>query len=65
MLDQIRRHKYDIVIGTQIIAKGHHFPKLATVGIVDADIGLHGGDLRAAERSFQLLHQVAGRAGRV
>ncbi|MAM35516.1 MAG: primosomal protein N' [Micavibrio sp.] len=64
MLDQIRRHKYDIVIGTQIIAKGHHFPKLATVGIVDADIGLHGGDLRAAERSFQLLHQVAGRAGR-
>lgn len=64
ILKDIRDHKYDIIIGTQIIAKGHHFPKLTLVGIVDADLGLQGGDLRAAERSFQLLHQVAGRAGR-
>jgi primosomal protein N' (replication factor Y) len=54
----------DIVIGTQMIAKGHNFPKLTLVGAVDADMGLQGGDLRAAERTFQLLHQVAGRAGR-
>ena len=53
-----------IIIGTQIIAKGHHFPKLTCVGIIDADLGLTGGDLRASERTFQLLHQVAGRAGR-
>src|SRR5690606_180299 len=48
----------------QIVAKGHHFPLLTLVGVVDADLGLHGGDLRAAERTYQLLHQVAGRAGR-
>jgi primosomal protein N' (replication factor Y) (superfamily II helicase) len=54
----------DLIIGTQIVAKGHHFPKLALVGVVDADLGLAGGDLRAAERTFQLLTQVAGRAGR-
>lgn len=53
-----------IVIGTQIMAKGHHFPNLTLVGVVDADLGLVGGDLRAAERTFQLLHQVSGRAGR-
>ena len=64
ILHDIRDHKYDIVIGTQIIAKGHHFPKLTLVGVVDGDLGLQGGDLRAAERTFQLLHQVAGRAGR-
>jgi primosomal protein N' (replication factor Y) (superfamily II helicase) len=64
MLSDIRDHKVDIVIGTQIIAKGHHFPKLTCVGIIDADLGLSGGDLRAGERTFQLLHQVAGRAGR-
>ena len=63
-LDDIRDHKVDIIIGTQIIAKGHHFPKLTCVGIIDADLGLAGGDLRASERTFQLLHQVAGRAGR-
>ena len=63
-LENIREHNIDIVIGTQILAKGHHFPKLATVGVVDADLGLHGGDLRAAERSYQVLHQVSGRAGR-
>jgi primosomal protein N' (replication factor Y) len=55
----------DIVIGTQVVAKGHHFPKLNLVGIVDADLGLANGDPRAVERTFQLLHQVTGRAGRV
>ncbi len=54
----------DVLVGTQIIAKGHHFPNLTLVGVVDADLGLGGGDLRAAERTFQLLYQVAGRAGR-
>jgi len=54
----------DIVIGTQLVAKGHHFPKLNLVGIIDADLGLSHGDPRAAERTFQLLHQVMGRAGR-
>ncbi len=54
----------DIIIGTQMAAKGHHFPKLTLVGVVDADLGLAGGDLRAAERTFQMLMQVAGRAGR-
>ena len=57
-------HRYDILIGTQIVAKGHHFPMLTLVGVVDADLGLSGGDLRAAERTYQLLHQVGGRAGR-
>ncbi|HEV2364327.1 MAG TPA: primosomal protein N' [Caulobacteraceae bacterium] len=54
----------DILIATQAAAKGHDFPKLTLVGVVDADLGLRGGDLRAAERTFQLLTQVAGRAGR-
>jgi len=54
----------DLVVGTQMVAKGHNFPKLTLVGVVDSDLGLHGGDLRAAERTFQLLHQVSGRAGR-
>jgi primosomal protein N' (replication factor Y) len=56
--------RYDVLIGTQIVAKGHHFPFLTLVGAVDADLGLAGGDLRAAERTYQLLHQVGGRAGR-
>jgi primosomal protein N' (replication factor Y) len=64
ILDSVERHEVDVLIGTQIVAKGHHFPLLTLVGVVDADLGLDGGDLRAAERSFQLLHQVAGRAGR-
>ena len=64
LIEGIRRHDYDIVIGTQLVAKGHNFPDLTLVGVVDADLGLDGGDLRAAERSFQVLHQVAGRAGR-
>jgi primosomal protein N' (replication factor Y) len=63
-LAAIARGEADIVIGTQMVAKGHNFPLLTLVGVVDADIGLHGGDLRAAERTFQLLRQVAGRAGR-
>ena len=54
----------DIVIGTQLVTKGYHFPNLTLVGVVDADLGLQGGDLRAAERSFQQIMQVAGRAGR-
>lgn len=60
----IENHDIDIVIGTQIVAKGYHFPLLTLVGVVDADLGLSGGDLRAAERTYQLLYQVAGRAGR-
>ena len=63
-LDDIAAGNFDIVIGTQLVAKGHHFPKLNLVGIVDADLGLNNGDPRAAERTFQLLHQVVGRAGR-
>jgi primosomal protein N' (replication factor Y) (superfamily II helicase) len=54
----------DIVLGTQLVTKGYHFPNLTLVGVVDADLGLQGGDLRAAERSFQQIQQVAGRAGR-
>ena len=63
-LDDVAQGRFDIVIGTQLVAKGHHFPKLNLVGIVDADLGLANGDPRAAERTFQLLHQVVGRAGR-
>lgn len=65
LMEQIEAHEVDIIIGTQIIAKGHHFPQLTLVGVVDADLGLSGGDLRASERTFQLLYQVGGRAGRV
>jgi primosomal protein N' (replication factor Y) len=54
----------DIVIGTQLVTKGYHFPNLTLVGVVDADLGLSGGDLRAAERTFQQIQQVSGRAGR-
>ncbi len=61
---RIEKREIDLLIGTQIIAKGHHFPLLTLVGVIDADLGLAGGDLRAAERTHQLLHQVAGRAGR-
>ena len=63
-LDDVAEGRFDIVIGTQLVAKGHHFPKLNLAGIVDADLGLGNGDPRAAERTFQLLHQVVGRAGR-
>ena len=54
----------DIIIGTQLVAKGHNFPNLTLVGVIDADLGLQGSDLRASERTFQLMRQVAGRAGR-
>ncbi|MFZ2008359.1 MAG: primosomal protein N', partial [Stellaceae bacterium] len=64
LADAMAAHRYDVLIGTQIVAKGHHFPMLTLVGVVDADLGLGGGDLRAAERTYQLLHQVGGRAGR-
>jgi len=64
LVQRMQNHEIDILIGTQIMAKGHHFPLLTLVGVVDADLGLAGGDLRAAERTYQILHQVAGRAGR-
>ena len=65
IIHQIEAHEIEIIIGTQIVAKGHHFPDLAFVGVVDGDLGLaHGADPRAGERTFQLLHQVTGRAGR-
>lgn len=64
VIHEMEEGNVDILIGTQILAKGHHFPSLTLVGIVDADLGLMGSDLRASERTFQLLSQVAGRAGR-
>ncbi|MBS0539165.1 MAG: primosomal protein N' [Proteobacteria bacterium] len=63
-VDRMIAGEIDILIGTQMAAKGHHFPGLTLVAVVDADLGLNGGDLRAAERTFQMLYQVAGRAGR-
>ena len=64
LINKIENREIDLVIGTQIIAKGYHFPYLTLVGIIDADIGLTGGDIRALERTYQLLYQVSGRAGR-
>lgn len=64
LLSSITNKECDIILGTQIIAKGHHFPSLTIVGIIDADSGMMGGDLRAAEKTYQLLQQVGGRAGR-
>ena len=61
---RMEANEIDIVIGTQLVTKGYHFPNLTLVGVVDADLGLQGGDLRAAERSFQQIAQVSGRAGR-
>ena len=63
-VEEIAAGGADIVIGTQLVAKGHNFPLLTLVGVIDADLGLQGGDLRAAERTFQLMRQVSGRAGR-
>ena len=60
----IARGEADVIVGTQLAAKGHNFPMLTLVGVIDADLALRGGDLRAAERTFQLVRQVAGRAGR-
>lgn len=64
LIDSMAAGAIDILIGTQIVTKGHHFPNLTLVGVIDADLGLAGGDLRAAERTYQVLTQVAGRAGR-
>ncbi len=64
VVHEIADGKLDIIIGTQIVTKGYHFPNLTLVGVVDADLGLRGGDLRAGERTYQQLVQVAGRAGR-
>jgi len=61
---EIEKGEYDLVIGTQLVAKGHHFEKMTLVGVLDADLGLAHGDPRAAEKTFQLLTQVTGRAGR-
>ena len=63
-VDRMASGETNLVIGTQIVAKGYHFPLLTLVGVIDADLGLEGGDLRASERTFQLLSQVSGRAGR-
>ncbi|MDC9822128.1 primosomal protein N' [Devosia sp. ZB163] len=62
--DEIENGEHDLIIGTQLVAKGHHFEKLTLVGVLDADLGLDRGDPRAAERTFQILTQVTGRAGR-
>ncbi len=64
IISQIENGEIDIVIGTQVIAKGHHFPALSLVGVVDGDLGLDFENLRTTEKTFQLLHQVSGRAGR-
>ncbi|NRB10383.1 MAG: primosomal protein N' [Rickettsiaceae bacterium] len=64
ILNDMEQRKIDILIGTQIITKGYHFPNLTLVGVIDADSGSIGGDLRANERTYQLIHQVGGRAGR-
>jgi primosomal protein N' (replication factor Y) len=61
---EIEKGEYDLIIGTQLVAKGHHFEKLTLVGVLDADLGLAHGDPRAAEKTFQILTQVTGRAGR-
>lgn len=63
-VESVEAREIDIIVGTQMVTKGHHFPHLTCVGVIDADMGLAHGDVRAAERTFQLLTQVAGRAGR-
>ena len=63
-IEAVASGEFQIIIGTQLVAKGHHFPYLSLVGVVDADLGLTSGDPRAAERTFQMLQQVTGRAGR-
>ncbi|WP_264719722.1 replication restart helicase PriA [Wolbachia endosymbiont (group B) of Eucosma cana] len=64
VIDSVFKEEVNIIIGTQVIAKGHNFPKLTLVGVINADLGLENSDLRAAEKTYQLLHQVAGRSGR-
>lgn len=63
-VSQVEQGLVDVIVGTQLVTKGFHFPELTLVGVVDADLGLEGGDLRAAERTYQQIAQVAGRAGR-
>ena len=63
-VSQVEERLVDVIVGTQLVTKGFHFPELTLVGVVDADLGLEGGDLRAAERTYQQIAQVAGRAGR-
>jgi primosomal protein N' (replication factor Y) len=63
-VERIAEGGADVIIGTQLVAKGHNFPLLTLVGVIDADLGLQNGDLRAAEHTFQLIRQVSGRAGR-
>ena len=63
-VSQVEEGAVDVIVGTQLVTKGFHFPELTLVGVVDADLGLEGGDLRAAERTYQQIAQVAGRAGR-
>ena len=60
----VEAREVDVIVGTQLVTKGFHFPELTLVGVVDADLGLEGGDLRAGERTYQQVAQVAGRAGR-
>jgi len=64
IIDDFKNKKIDILVATQIMAKGYHFPNLSFVGVIDADSGLLGGDMRAIERTYNLLQQVSGRAGR-
>lgn len=64
ILHGIINREFDIIVGTQILSKGHHFPRITLVGIVDGDLGLHGADIRASEKTYQIINQVAGRAGR-
>ncbi|MHA1559037.1 MAG: replication restart helicase PriA [Alphaproteobacteria bacterium] len=64
IINSINKREIDIIIGTQVLAKGHHFPFLTLVGVIDADMGFYGTDLRTFEKTYQLLHQVSGRAGR-
>jgi len=64
MVESILDNQFDIIVGTQMLSKGYHFPNITLVGVIDADMGLNGPDLRCAERTYQQLHQVAGRCGR-
>jgi primosomal protein N' (replication factor Y) len=63
-VDRANAGAIDVIVGTQLVTQGYHFPELTLVGVIDADMGLEGGDLRAAERTYQQIAQVAGRAGR-
>ena len=63
-VEAVENKLVDVIVGTQLVTKGYHFPELTLVGVIDADLGLEGGDLRAGERTYQQIAQVAGRAGR-